>query len=562
MTTTIATLGPEGSLDWEAARRYNPEAKLLIFPHISAVIGAFVKNRADLAVIPVYNTRDGERKEFLRAMAQLGPDQGYWTDNLVLPVELSLGGLDEKSELRLIIGESHVLKQCSEFLAEHFPDTSLMATHNLENDLATIRGEQLSDRGVIAPEEVLAGHHLVIRQREVAPYNRTRYAILGRKPTPATGYDATVMITAPLKDRVGLLYDILGEFSRRGVSLLDMRTESDLKSQKLLFYVEAEGHIDDQKIRLALERIENHIIQEPGAIRILGSFPRVDMRTKLITDVGFIGTGEMSKWFAKRLENEGYRVLLTGRNTELSPEAMLAQVQVVMICVPISATSTAIAKYGPQMRDGQALVILAGEAETTIDTALRCCSPGVEVMLAHNLWGPQAATMKDKNVTVVRTSRSGVLCSEIESFLYKHGALISRDTAVQHDLMMGVSQKLPTAISMALALTLKDNGIPPGEIGNHSTLTSLYGILAMCRVHAQNPRTYGEILATKGAGRQIVRDFVRHLTALLDLAEAENIEELGRIIEESRGYLTEEFLKDRMKQALAVDETLGRVILK
>lgn len=562
MTITIATLGPEGSLDWEAARRYNPDAKLLAFPHISAVIGAFVKQRADLAVLPVYNTRDGERKEFLRAMAQLGPEQGYWIDNLVLPVELSLGGLDESSELKLIIGESHVLKQCSEFLAEHFPDTSLMATHNLENDLAAIRQDKLSDRGVIAPEELLTGHGLSIRQREVAPYNRTRYAVLGRKPTPATGYDATVMMTRPLKDRVGLLYDILGEFSRRGVSLLDMRTESDLKSQKLLFYVEAEGHVDDQKIRLALERIENHIIQEPGAIHILGSFPRVDMRTKLITDVGFIGTGEMSKWFAKRLENEGYRVLLTGRASEVSPEAMLAQVQVVMICVPISATSAAIAKYGPLMRDDQALVIMAGEAETTIDTALRCCSPGVEVMLVHNLWGPQAATMKDKNVTVVRTGRSGVLCSEIESFLYKHGSIISRDSAVQHDLMMGVSQKLPTAISMALALTLKENRIPPGEIGNHSTLTSLYGILAMCRVHAQNPRTYGEILATKGAGRRIVRDFVRNLEAVLDLAEAEKIEELGQLIETSRDYLTEEFLKDRMKQALAVDETLGRVILK
>lgn len=560
MTITIATLGPEGSLDWKAAQRYNPEARLVAFPHISALISAFVKNRADLAVIPVYNTRDGERKEFFRAMAQIS--EGYWIDNLVLPVELSLGGLDERSELALILGESHVLKQCSEFLAEHFPDTSLMVTHNLESDLAAIRRDRLADRGVLAPEEVLTAHGLAIRQREVAPFNRTRYAVLGRRPSPPTGYDATVLLTRPLKDRVGLLYDILGEFSRRGVSLLDMRTESDLKSQELLFYVEAEGHRDDQKIRLALERIENHIIQEPGAIRILGSFPRVDMRTKLITDVGFIGTGEMSKWFAKRLENEGYRVLLSGRATELTPEAMVAQVQVVMVCVPISATSATIEKYGPLLRDGQALVIMAGEAETTIDAALRCCSPGVEVMLVHNLWGPQAATMKDKNVSVVRTGRSGVLCSEIESFLYKHGSHISLDTAVQHDLMMGVSQKLPTAISMALALTLKDNAIPPGEIGSHSTLTSLYGILAMCRVHAQNPRTYGEILATRGAGRKIVRDFARHLTAVLDLAEQEQIEELCRLIEGSRDYLTEEFLKDRMRQALAVDETLGRVILK
>ena len=60
--------------------------------------------------------------------------------------------------------------------------------------------------------------------------------------------------------------------------------------------------------------------------------------------------------------------------------------------------------------------------------------------------------MKDKNAAVVRTNRAGALCSEFEAFLYKHGAEIYQDSAAQHDLLMGVSQKLPTAISIAMAL--------------------------------------------------------------------------------------------------------------
>lgn len=556
--TTIATLGQEGSLDWEAARSFRPEAELISFPNTSALIKAFDKGQADFAVIPAYNTRDGESKEFFRAMAML--EGGYWIDNLVLPIHLSLGTLDHETGIELIIGKTHLLKQCSEFFAERFPDVSIMATHNFEHDLAAISREKLTSRGVIAPERLLVANGLVVREREVAPYNRTRYAILGRRPTPPTGYDATAMITAPLKDRVGLLYDILGEFSRRGVSVMDMRTENDLKTQQLLFYMETEGHIEDEKIKLALERIENHIIQEPGAIRILGSFPRVDMRTKLISSAGFIGTGDMSRWFAERLENEGYRVILTGRSSEITPNEMIDQVELVIICVPISATPAAIEKYAPLLRDGQGLVIMAGEAEAPLDTATRCCRPGVELMLVHNLWGPQAATMKDKNVSVVRTPRSGVLCSEFESFLYKHGSVISRDTPVLHDKLMGVSQKLPTAISMAMAMALRDNRINPDDIGSHSTLTSLYSILAMSRLHAQNPRTYGEILSSKGEGRKIVRDFVTNLARILDLAEAENISQLCDIIHENRHYLTEEFLKDRMKQSLAVDGTLGRLI--
>ncbi|MBU0676097.1 MAG: prephenate dehydrogenase/arogenate dehydrogenase family protein [Proteobacteria bacterium] len=557
--TIIATLGPEGSLNWEAAHRYKPNAELKIFSNLNGVINAFVQGRADLAVIPAYNTREGESKEFFRAMAMLDP--GVWIDNLMMPVHLSLGAVDTSSRLELIMGDAQHLKQCSEYLAENFPDATLMAIQKLDQEVASLKEQNILTRGVIARETRLTGLGLTVREREVAPYNRTRYAVLGRSPLAASGYDATALMTFPLKDRVGLLYDILGEFTRRGISLQDLRTENDLKTQKLMFYVEAEGHIDDPSMQQAIQRIENTIIQEPGAFRLLGSFPRIDLRTKLIRTVGFIGTGAMSQWFANRLQGEGYQVTLTGRNSETKPEEMIPGTDLIIVCVPISVTAETIRRYGPLLSDKQALIIMAGEAENTLAAALETCAPGVETMLVHNLWGPQAATMKDKNVSVVKTRSSGVLCSEFESFLYKHGAIISRDTPVAHDLLMGVSQKLPTAISTAMAMALKDNGIKPEDIGSHSTLTSLYGILAMSRVHAQNPRTYGEILSTEGAGRKIVRDFIRNLSSIMDLADRKEIDPLVSILEESRQYLTEEFLKNRMQQALAVDETLGKIIL-
>ena len=89
-------------------------------------------------MIPVYNTRDGERKEFFRAMAELTKgflDRQPGAAGGTLP---GRPGRNQRTRA-LILGEAHVLQQCAEFLAENFPDTSLMATHNLENDLAAIR---------------------------------------------------------------------------------------------------------------------------------------------------------------------------------------------------------------------------------------------------------------------------------------------------------------------------------------------------------------------------------------------------------------------------------------
>jgi chorismate mutase / prephenate dehydratase len=44
---------------------------------------------------------------------------------------------------------------------------------------------------VIDAAETLAGHGLRIIEREVAPHNRTRYAVLGHHLAAVSGYDAT-----------------------------------------------------------------------------------------------------------------------------------------------------------------------------------------------------------------------------------------------------------------------------------------------------------------------------------------------------------------------------------
>ncbi len=554
--TTIATLGPAGSNAWKAAKQYAPDAGIVLLPSLPAVLEAFNRNEADLAILPVYNTRAGEIKKYLQGMESLR--QGYWIDNVMLAINLSLAGLDNRTGLTTIVGRRSDLRQAEEFVVRHFPEATLVLVDDLDPAIRSIKQDNRLNHGIIGPEEILTAADLLLLEREVAPYNQTRFAVIGRQPAPVTGYDATAMLTEPLKDRVGLLFDMLGEFTKRGINLIDLRSENDIKSQKLQIYLETEGHIEDKALRQAVREIEESIIQEPGAVKVLGSFPRVDMRKKQIRSFGFIGTGDMSRWFADKLEHEGYRTLLAGRHSELTPAEMIPRVDVVVVCVPISATPATVKQYGPLLSAGQALIILAGEAENSLNAALAHTSPEVEVMLVHNLWGPQVTSIKDRNAAVVRTSRSGARCSEFEAFLYKHGAVINQDTPNQHDLLMGVGQKLPTTISVALAMTLAMNRIATSDIGTHSTLTSLYGILAMARVHTQNPRTYAEIMDAGGDGQKIVRSFAENLLLIVELADQGKIDELCELIHRNNQYLTRDFLARQMRQALAVDEVLTK----
>lgn len=560
----LGTLGPEQSHAWQAAKQYAPHADIRLYPHSVGLLDAFIGQYLDRIVLPIFNTRQGENKLYFRLFEEL--KDGYWLDNIVLPADLSLGVFApdiRAEELDVLLGRRAVFRQCEEYICTAFPDAALTSIHDMEQAIRRIQEQGQRNHGVIAAPDLLEALGLHIIEREVAPHNRTRYAVLGREPAKPTGYDATAFITGPLDDRLGLLVDILGEFSRQGINILDMSSENDMKSQKLQVYIEAEGHIEDRAIQEAVAAIEKRIIGPRNRMRLLGCFPRVDMRPKYIGSFGFIGTGAMSAWFADRLENEGYRIFMTGRSTELRPEEMIPQIDVLVICVPISFTAATVRQYGPLLEEGKALILLAGESESTLETALEVTSPGVEVMLVHNLWGPQAATMKDKNAVVVRTGRSGRFCSEFEAFLYKHGASIYQDSPAKHDLLMGIGQKLPTVISVALAMTLAENGITAEDLSSHCTLTSLYPILAMARVHSQNPRTYSEIMSTSGESRKIVHDFAANLNrvkSVADQGDQAGIEELCRLMERNGEHLTESFLRNRMEQAKAVDEVLGAII--
>ncbi len=559
---TIATMGPSGSNSVVAAKQYDPDADLKLYPKLSDCLDAFKRKDADFALIPVYNTREGEVKEYFRLVAKM--EEGYWVDNVVLPIHLSFGVFQGEKPVPVttIVGRGPVFRQCEEYIEDNYPGVTLMAVQNIEEAMEEICREKKHGYAVIDSEQLLEQFGFQLVAREVVSHNRTRFAVIARNIAPRTGYDATAIITHPLRDRVGMLADILGEFTRRGINILDLQSENDIKTQKLRIYVEIEGHIENTTISEALRTIETTVIQEESALKILGSFPRVDMRVKKIRSFGFIGSGDMSQWFAKRLENEGYETIISGRTSTVPPEKMIEGTDVVIVCVPISVTAMTIKKYGPLLRNGQALIILAGESEKTIQAALDSTDPGVEVMFVHNLWGPQALTMKDKNAAIVRTPRSGSFCSEFEAFLYKHGADIYHDSAKKHDLLMGVGQKLPTTISVALAMTLKQFGIESRDIDSHSTLTSLYGILAMARVHNQNPRTYAEIMATRGEGEKIVRSFAENLLAIIDRAEHGDINELSEIMEENKKSMSHSFLRSRMKQAKAVDDVMSRPNMK
>lgn len=253
---TIATLGPLGSDGYRAARQYSPDAKLKLYNRVPDLIDAFLNEEVDFSFVPIYNTREGEIKEYFRLQELLR--EGYWEDNLVLPIHLSFAALQQEPpsfKPDIIVGRGSVFKQCVDYISEHYPDATLMTVPDIGAAMDDIKNNNRNNYAIVDSEELLVEHGFEILDREIAAHNRTRFAIIGGNLSGETGYDATAVITKPLKDRVGMLVDILGEFTRRGINILDLRSENDIKTQKLQIYLEIEGHIGSDLLQEALKSI-------------------------------------------------------------------------------------------------------------------------------------------------------------------------------------------------------------------------------------------------------------------------------------------------------------------
>ena len=100
---------------------------------------------------------------------------------------------------------------------------------------------------------------------------RSRYIILGRRASPATGDDNTMLMLA-VKDEVGALLHLLESFVRASVNVRQIENRPLLADQatgEARFFLEVSGHPSEPALVAAITDLEAHAC----TVRVLGSYP-------------------------------------------------------------------------------------------------------------------------------------------------------------------------------------------------------------------------------------------------------------------------------------------------
>jgi len=250
----IAFLGPIGTYTHQAAEsRFGANAKYLPLLNIEAVFKAVDNKEAKYGVVPIENntegivgiTLDSLKKYNVKIVAEICMD-----------IHHSFASLQEDiTKIKRIYSHPQGYNQCLNFLE----------THNLL-DVEFIPTESTAKAAQLASKDSLSGAicskiaaklykvPLLFEKIEDNMANRTRFIIISDFKTQRSGNDKTSVI-AKTSHKTGALFELLKNFKDENINLLKIESRPNKDDTfNTWFYIDFEGHIEDEKVRRIIEK--------------------------------------------------------------------------------------------------------------------------------------------------------------------------------------------------------------------------------------------------------------------------------------------------------------------
>jgi len=192
-----------------------------------------------------------------------------------LLVDKNIYDTDDIGDITDVYSHSQALAQCQNYL-EHYK----LKTHFTLSTAAaakSIKGQKgVAAIGTLKAAEIY-GLKPIDKNIQDIKNNQTRFIILSKNSTKVTGNDKTSLLFSLFDDNSGGLYEILGVFAKSNINLTKIESRPSKEGLgKYIFFVDLEGHQDDEKIKNILSILK----EKTSFMKILGSYPIANFNEK------------------------------------------------------------------------------------------------------------------------------------------------------------------------------------------------------------------------------------------------------------------------------------------
>ncbi|HUZ76698.1 MAG TPA: prephenate dehydratase [Chloroflexota bacterium] len=262
----VAFLGPAGTFSHQAAvNHFGAASTFQPVPTMADVFRETEVGRTDFGIVPIENSLDGGEKSTLDGFVDT---ELKACAEFRLDVHQTLMSRSALADVRTVCSHPNALGQCRDWLRQHLPNAALVEVSSTA--AAAQQAAQREQTAAIAPEVAATLYDLNILEPRIedASGNTTRFLVLGHEMSARTGRDRMSLLLS-VRDRVGVLRDVLSVFVEAGVNLTKIESRpSKRRVWDYLFFLDLNAHPDDPGMPEALKRLEELTV----FVKILGAW--------------------------------------------------------------------------------------------------------------------------------------------------------------------------------------------------------------------------------------------------------------------------------------------------
>ena len=255
---------------------YSEMAIMLNFPASTAiplktfydVFETVKSHRNGMAVVPIENSIEGSISETYDLLLQ---DKIYVSGEIFQRINHCLIVNKEYKKIINVYSHPQALGQCRNYIQSKKLEP--IPAFDTAGAVKFIKENKMMKSAAIASRRAAEIYEMQILEEgiEDKKNNFTRFFVISKQLVDKpSGRDRTSIIFA-LEHKPGSLYQVLKEFSRKRINLTRIESRPTKETPwEYYFYVDFDGHYNDEKVKLTLNRIKS----QTKFFKLLGSYQK------------------------------------------------------------------------------------------------------------------------------------------------------------------------------------------------------------------------------------------------------------------------------------------------
>lgn len=261
--------GEIGAYSEKAINLYFSKASSKAYKTFSDLFDALENEQIELAILPIENSIEGSVTESYELLLK---SKVTVVGEINVKIEHCLISHHDtsKDDIDVIYSHTQALGQCKAYLKNSGCDA--VTTYDTAGSVKMIKEKNMKRAAAIASKDAAKLYDMSVIEENIQDHedNFTRFFCLSKIPTKSTGNDKTSIVFSA-GDVAGSLYKALKEFADGDINLTKLESRlTRKKAWEYNFYLDFEGHIDDENCKKAIQELVNL----GSLVKILGSYPR------------------------------------------------------------------------------------------------------------------------------------------------------------------------------------------------------------------------------------------------------------------------------------------------